>query len=900
MLLKNNPYCYIVTGRPRTPRDQGSVESANKLVSQIRKNISCERRRAGLEDNWTKFLGQIMACCNSNAGRARQSISNYESVFGLRYHTGLRCSLDEMRQCRNISERLRISPDDRLQKLVAEMDIIDGINDEMLAQNIADGDEDEDPEIVDDITDEDLMLYNAQFDDGGATTVKQTPHHEELVSETNFDQQLDEDDDDLSAVSGYEIVQEEDANLVVGDDMYRPEMKLSPADIAPPPDTTKISKPVSKQQNTETCSLSGDSESDTERTTFKSSPIFYTVQTAFLCGVATKHRPLSGNRRQVFNFVYPKLTCECCHTGHQMLEVGDDDYNDSIQNSTRWWDQEFVTSFTSMAAHYAHTWEGRDSTIILPKLIHIITAKSQVDMSVCRPMDDKVEKIVGIIHKSSHYAVMEVDIKRRIARIYDGLGIAPLLTWLDHIINALQMCQLVSLNAVRDTLADKAQRSQHPRTRNEAPKVNGYTLTLDQTEWRLERGAFVSQTDGYNCGPIACLKILELYSLTSEQDVKVSYSINSIRKLAIEKWRRFLDYCNSDLIVRKRFDVQIEEPRPMPGITLSASAISAPDYQQPAAAAAGSSHVATAELDVCICCVDDLSMELVQMKCCRKTIHKICLVAWLAVSNRCVHCRGEVNITQVLDYPIICRTAPTAVDSPYVPVKNLFHNTSPSPTKKRIGYVGAKRTIDDEMKAAVAEETPLRSTDKHREDSMKKKRAYQKMQSEKWIRQRGDSVTSLGVSPGAVLVVKVDSRDVSHATGIPGIAWKIGNGGGVRIATAYGILSNGNRKGTLYLAYDKWQLHCRADEMAALEPELQQIRDLILRGEYDEQKQKKCSIQECHQQLINSISPNRRSKCNCKGGQCKAHLCGCILKGFKCTSACACNGNCTANPNNGK
>jgi hypothetical protein len=32
LMKQNNPNCFIVTGRPRTPRDQGSVESANKLV----------------------------------------------------------------------------------------------------------------------------------------------------------------------------------------------------------------------------------------------------------------------------------------------------------------------------------------------------------------------------------------------------------------------------------------------------------------------------------------------------------------------------------------------------------------------------------------------------------------------------------------------------------------------------------------------------------------------------------------------------------------------------------------------------------------------------------------------------------------------------------------------------
>jgi hypothetical protein len=158
LLVKNNPNCFLVTGRPRTLRNQGSVESGNKLVSQIRKSLACERQRARLEDNWTKYLGQIMACCNSHAGQARQSISNYKAVFGMKYHAGLRCPLSEMHQSQNISEWLRISPDERLAKLVEEMDIVDGITDEVLA-NVTNVDDNEDPDLVDDIAVDNMRYY---------------------------------------------------------------------------------------------------------------------------------------------------------------------------------------------------------------------------------------------------------------------------------------------------------------------------------------------------------------------------------------------------------------------------------------------------------------------------------------------------------------------------------------------------------------------------------------------------------------------------------------------------------------------------------------------------------------------------------------------------------------------
>jgi hypothetical protein len=68
LIKVSNPNCFIVTGHQRTPQDQGSVESANKIVQQVLKSISSENRLRSIEVNWTKLLGQVMAVCNSHSG----------------------------------------------------------------------------------------------------------------------------------------------------------------------------------------------------------------------------------------------------------------------------------------------------------------------------------------------------------------------------------------------------------------------------------------------------------------------------------------------------------------------------------------------------------------------------------------------------------------------------------------------------------------------------------------------------------------------------------------------------------------------------------------------------------------------------------------------------------------
>ena len=80
--------------------------------------------------------------------------------------------------------------------------------------------------------------------------------------------------------------------------------------------------------------------------------------------------------------------------------------------------------------------------------------------------------------------------------IYDGLGVAPLLNWSQHFVNALETCQLVRGRATQSIIGDPPVLGQHPRTRNKSTEVVDYSITLDNQEWRFERGSFVAQIDG--------------------------------------------------------------------------------------------------------------------------------------------------------------------------------------------------------------------------------------------------------------------------------------------------------------------------------------------------------------------------------------------------------------------
>jgi hypothetical protein len=169
------------------------------------------------------------------------------------------------------------------------------------------------------------------------------------------------------------------------------------------------------------------------------------------------------------------------------------------------------------------------------------------------------------------------------------------------------------------------------------------------------------------------------------------------------------------------------------------------------------------------------------------------------------------------------------------------------------------------------------------------------------IKTQGKDIANKGAAPGSVVTVQCDYCAVSHSIGIVGVIYEVSKFSGARIATIAGILSSGTKKGPWWIPADQYIMRYGKNEEANITPQLTQIHEAILAGTYNvNDSAPKCTIQQVHQQITQAVSPCRKSKCMCKGGACKAGCCGCIKKNFKCTSACPCNGNCTANPNNGK
>ena len=85
-LLKSyHPSVVTVTGRPRTPCDQGSVENANRQVKDILGRIELHLCSQGIQPNWTELLQQVQTTMNSLPQKNFGKATCYETLYGKIY-----------------------------------------------------------------------------------------------------------------------------------------------------------------------------------------------------------------------------------------------------------------------------------------------------------------------------------------------------------------------------------------------------------------------------------------------------------------------------------------------------------------------------------------------------------------------------------------------------------------------------------------------------------------------------------------------------------------------------------------------------------------------------------------------------------------------------------------------
>jgi len=408
-------------------------------------------------------------------------------------------------------------------------------------------------------------------------------------------------------------------------------------------------------------------EESTEQETYRASEFStFTVKEAWDQGnIACFYQTLSSHEE--FKFLWPWLTCmECTFPHHKpFIQIGDEDYMASITNTTNWYNGVFIASFSQLAAHYAHITKDERSTTIpsevnLPLLIHITYPNEFLQEGQYKSVPPGITKVVAVVHGRDHYGVLEIDIPSKKVLIYDGLY-RDLDKWVDYVFSALKHCMLCNLRIAHLYAPDEPKLMTLGRSRHAKMSFEGYRLTLGiEDYWRFERGHFIKQLDSFNCGPVVCVKILEMFHLTTKYEVNLAYRTNSIHDMVADEWRKFIQRSQQDLVVRVRERLILRTPVAEDTnivLPLHTSRSTTHILGDPVIAAAARAS-AQAEIDphmLCFCYCDSSDMELVRLICCQQTIHRQCALAYLCINSQCPYCKAHLQHASVLELPTIDR-----------------------------------------------------------------------------------------------------------------------------------------------------------------------------------------------------------------------------------------------------
>jgi hypothetical protein len=161
------------------------------------------------------------------------------------------------------------------------------------------------------------------------------------------------------------------------------------------------------------------------------------------------------------------------------------------------------------------------------------------------------------------------------------------------------------------------------------------------------------------------------------------------------------------------------------------------------------------------------------------------------------------------------------------------------------------------------------------------------------LKQCGDAAVKSGVSPSAVVTLKVDGRTYYKPEGLVTIVYQVNpRTGGIKTCCEHGIITHDGSVGVYDVPGDRYSINAPASTFVPLTEKLAEVRKKVEDGLFDAKKAPRISYSKVHQEQIHANSPVKKARgCGCKKGKCMA-ICGCRRNKLSCHSGCACNGSC--------
>ena len=200
------------------------------------------------------------------------------------------------------------------------------------------------------------------------------------------------------------------------------------------------------------------------------------------------------------NFIHCHLDCPVCSPkAKYSILIGNNKYIHCYLTSTAWYEYEFVDAFIALVQHSYHTavpsYKQASINIAMISTPH---PRASITTNEVHQMDG-VTHFVSVVLARSHFAVLVYELEEKSVIVYDGLKY-PLRIWQHHIVHTLKKYGYQELDATVHV----------EETRGRGNDQIGELCFNDMyVPWVVCNDPIIEQHDGFNCGPIACWKVLE-------------------------------------------------------------------------------------------------------------------------------------------------------------------------------------------------------------------------------------------------------------------------------------------------------------------------------------------------------------------------------------------------------
>ena len=390
-LREMNPHIYAVTGRPRRPQDQGSVESMNKLVKRILGTVLTERRLAGDNPNWTEVLGMVSATINSQHGRGKDDVSSFEAVYGQVLNHDMSCSKAEARECWTLPQLLKVTNDAEFAEYAGNNYILDEDSTDAAEQDDSLGyfsdeelQDDEKEEVTDDefysLLNEDVLLENdtaikvGNAAVGGDATAMKVGNAA-VGGDANYEdyhQTFEVEEQHHTYMKTPEL---ENKKHFKSDEVDSPDK----SDEVDSPDVTFLSEYLRTPPPKEKVNYKDDDEiyDVWDESWVTDTTVDQRIKTSLTagfsaCSIAEAWKRQSQLNRKVDNddCIVGRLYCNlCARTGMTGILIPNTRYENELRFSTKWYISGFIAGFAAMVQHDAHfttpTYKNSDCVLMV-------------------------------------------------------------------------------------------------------------------------------------------------------------------------------------------------------------------------------------------------------------------------------------------------------------------------------------------------------------------------------------------------------------------------------------------------------------------------------------------------------------------------------------------------------